>query len=59
MTPSPSGGRPAGAAAEPAGACSATAARSWTPGVGPVAFVTVNAIAGLETAAAVAVGIQL
>jgi hypothetical protein len=28
-------------------------------GVGPVAFVTVNAIAGLETAAAVAVAIQL
>jgi len=28
-------------------------------GVGPVAFVTVNALAGLETAAAVAVGIQL
>jgi len=28
-------------------------------GVGPVAFVTVNAIAGLEPAAAVAVGIQL
>ena len=28
-------------------------------GIGPVAFVTVNALAGLETAAAVAVGIQL
>jgi len=28
-------------------------------GVGPVAFVTVNALAGLQTAAAVAVGIQL
>src|SRR5215218_10488393 len=28
-------------------------------GVGPVAFVTVNALAGLEPAAAVAVGIQL
>lgn len=28
-------------------------------GVGPVAFVTVNAIAGLETAAAVAVGLSL
>jgi hypothetical protein len=28
-------------------------------GVGPVAFVTVNALAGLETAAAVAVGIQI
>ena len=28
-------------------------------GLGPVAFVTVNAIAGLETAAAVAVGIQV
>ena len=28
-------------------------------GVGPVAFVTVNALAGLNTAAAVAVGIQL
>ena len=39
--------------------CSATAARSWTPASGPSAFVTVNAIAGLETAAAVAVGIQL
>jgi hypothetical protein len=28
-------------------------------GVGPVAFVTVNALAGLETAAAVAVGLQI
>jgi hypothetical protein len=28
-------------------------------GVGPVAFVTVNALSGLETAAAVAVGIQI
>jgi hypothetical protein len=28
-------------------------------GVGPVAFVTVNALAGLETAAAVAVGLQV
>ena len=28
-------------------------------GLGPVAFVTVNAIAGLETAAAVAVGLQI